>query len=325
MAGAFDFDDEPAKPAPRPKVEPLDDESPPQYRQRVPRGEADRGESTHAGKKALPPLVLGGIILGGLLVVGGAIALVLVLRTKDPETPKGSTPVVQGTSPRPGPPVPAKPVDLSSPTQETVERVKKATVRVIVAYKDGKTGSGSGFVEKDSRLVLTNAHVVGLKGDGEPGPRVINLVVNSGLGDKEYRLGGELLDVDIENDLAVIRPFILEIGERHFVPEGIVVPKNSNLVDLQSLFVFGFPLGDQLGAEISVRPTKVISLRKDPKSGKPSRIDVEGGMTFGNSGGPVVDIKGNVVGVAVAGLKSENIKFAIPSEKVLQLLARKRK
>jgi S1-C subfamily serine protease len=153
---------------------------------------------------------------------------------------------------------------------------------------------------------------------------VIQLVVNSGEGEKEYRLGGDLLAVDEENDLAIIEPYILEIGERHIVPDGLVVPKTSTVTDLQKLFVFGFPLGDELGAEISVRPATVTSLRKD-ETGRLRVIQVEGGITYGNSGGPVVDARGNVTGVAVAKIKDENINFCIPGELVHQFLARERK
>ena len=70
------------------------------------------------------------------------------------------------------------------------------------------------------------------------------------------------------------------------------------------------------------RATQVTSLRHDGT--KLKKIQVEGGMTFGNSGGPVVDLKGNVVGVAVSGIKGENINFCVPGEMVHQLLANRK-
>lgn len=279
-------------------------------------------------KKGVPPLLIAAIAGGGLLVVGTAVTIFLVVRggSKTPETTDKSGAVVASNPPRPVTTVTPKsePADPNSPTKEVVEKVRKATVMVLVAFKNGGTGSGSGFVEKDSRLVLTNAHVVGLKGKKEGGPKAINLVVNSGEGDKEYKLYGELVAADPDTDLAILRPKLIEVGERHIVPDGLVVPKTPNLTLLQKLFVFGFPLGDQLGAEISVRPTQVTKLRKD-ESGKMKEIHVEGGMTFGNSGGPVVDVKGNVVGVAVAGIKDTNINLAIPGEVVQDFLAREKK
>lgn len=341
MPGDFDFfdDESAAKQAPKvkppPRAEPVDDppsvraggaehrpakvEAPvrderPRYRQR-----------DTAPKKRISPLIIVAIIAGAILVLGGAVVgLVLAFggtsKTTEPKE-KGTT----TTIPKPSVTTPKKDPagDPASPSQEVVDRVKKATVMVLVQFAGKKGGgSGSGFVEKDSRMVLTNAHVVGMKKITDPEP-LINLVVNSGQGDAEYRLDGEVVAVDAENDLAVIRPTLLEVGKRTPVPDGIVVPKTTSVKELDRLYVFGFPLGTSLGAEISIRPTQVTSLRHEGTMLK--KIQVEGGMTFGNSGGPVVDAKGNVVGVAVSGIKGESINFAVAGEMVHQLLANRKK
>ena len=129
--------------------------------------------------------------------------------------------------------------------------------------------------------------------------------------------------MDAENDLAVIRPKMLKFGERTPVPEGLVVPKTTTAVELDKLFVFGFPLGDQLGAEISVRPTPVTNLRHG--DGKLKEIQVEGGMTFGNSGGPVVDVKGNVVGVAKSGIGTIPSNSVCPAKLCSSYLANRKR
>lgn len=336
MPGDFDFfNDEPAAGAasgrpPRParpgepparrataasRRDPVDRAEPARTDRHVPRGR-DRAPPR------LSPLFVGAIIVGGVLVIGGGVAgIVLAFGGSRKTEAKDQGTATTVTTTRPAVTVPRKePVsDQTTPSPEVVERVKKATVRILV-QEPGKKGiaSGSGFVEKETRMVLTNAHVVGMKKmtDREP---LINLIVNSGEGEKEYRLTGDVVALDADNDLAVIRPSLLRVGERTPVPDGLVVPKHPTVTELQKLFVFGFPLGDALGAEISIRPTQVTSLRHE--GGKLKKIQVEGGMTFGNSGGPVVDIKGNVVGVAVSGIKNENINFCVPGEMVQQLLA----
>jgi hypothetical protein len=264
----FDDDlDSPARPERKRRRDDRDDRD---DRRSEPRDRAPSGEK----KRGMSPLIIGGIALGALIVVGGGVAVVIAARGRDPErNEKQGTTSFATSTPRPAPTLPAKKdaFDPNSPSAEVVDKVKKATVRVLVAYKNGKGATGSGFVEKDSRLVLTNAHVVGMLDPKDMGPMAIELVVNSGGGDKQYALGGELLMVDKENDLAVIRPFIIEVGERHVVPDGLVVPRTSTVKELQKLFVFGFPLGDSLGGEISIRPTTVTSLRKN-------KIQVEGGM-----------------------------------------------
>lgn len=328
MAGDFDFfTDEPAArptpktepparrtPAARPTDPPADD--PPRYRARA---EA-------VPTKKLSPLVLVAIVVGGLIVLGvGVTGIILALGNGSKKTePKSITSTTTGATPRPPVSTPKKDPagDLTTPSPEVVEKVKRATVKVLVQFAGKRGGgSGSGFVEKDSRMVLTNAHVVGMKSIDDPEP-LINLVVNSGRGEEEYRLDGEVIAVDGENDLAIIRPTLLQVGKRTPVPDGLVVPRTSTVKDLDRLFVFGFPLGSALGAEISVRPTQVTSLRHE--GGKLKKIQVEGGMTFGNSGGPVVDVRGNVIGVAVSGIKDANINFCVPGEIVQQLLANRK-
>ncbi len=326
MPGEFEFDEEPAKPAPRPKIERLEKdeyEEQPRSRQRKPREEEDRDDRRHPSKKSMSPLLLAGFIAGGVLAIGGAITLVLVLQPKDPDTPKGgSTPAAtSGNRPVVAPQPKIDPTNLSD---EMEKRVRKATVRILVQMKDGKQASGTGFVEKNSRLVVTNAHVIGaLKGDA--GPEKINIVVNSGEGkDKEYHLSAEVLAIDQENDLALIAPKIIFVGERHIVPDGIVVPKSQSPKERQRLFIFGYPFGSEIGKEITIGETAISSLRKND-DGKIYKIQVQGGLNPGNSGGPLVDSKGNVVGVAVSIIKGTDVNFAIPGEIVQEFIAKHRK
>jgi S1-C subfamily serine protease len=268
----------------------------------------------------------GGIILGALVVLGGATAGIMIAVSGKAKPTEKDKPVA--AAPRsPAPPAAAKkePADLSKPSADVVERVKKASVYIRCAFKNGEGGTGSGFVEKDSRLVVTNAHVVGLKEDKYKGPRVIELVFNSGEGDNEYHYGGELVAYDREHDLAILRPFLLDVGARQAVPDGIAISKAPTLSLLQKLFVFGYPLGESIGKEITVSETSISSLRKDPETGKLKLIQVKGGINHGNSGGPLVDVQGNVVGVAVAEYTGTDLRLAIPSEVVQEFIAKNRK
>ena len=92
------------------------------------------------------------------MLAGGVVGIVLAVRsgskpTTEPKD-KGSTTV----APKPAVTPKKEPADLNTPARETIERIKRATVRVLVEYPGKKgIGSGSGFVEKDTRVVLTNA------------------------------------------------------------------------------------------------------------------------------------------------------------------------
>src|SRR5262249_24009624 len=63
---------------------------------------------------------------------------------------------------------------------------------------------------------------------------------------------------------------------------------------------------------ITVTTSSVSSLRRE--GGILKQVQVNGGMQPGNSGGPVTDTRGKVVGVSVAGITGTTINFAIPSD-----------
>jgi hypothetical protein len=195
-----------------------------------------------------------------------------------------------------------------------MDKAKRATVYIKVTEANGDQCSGSGFfgVADARNLVLTNAHVVGmLSADSRP-PRAVEVITDSGQpGERHYT--ARVIGVDRSSDLAV-----LDVGTAAGLPEPLVVKDAAGLRELNELYTFGFPLGERLGKEITIRPTSVSSLRK--KAGVLDRIQVNGGMDPGNSGGPVVDVRGHVVGVAVAGIEGRLINFAIPGERVRGLL-----
>src|SRR4029077_20000281 len=98
-------------------------------------------------------------------------------------------------------------------------------------------------------------------------------------------------------------------------PDVLTVASASGLRETRQLYVAGFPLGESLGKEVTIRTSSVASLRKD-KDGVLAQVQVNGGIDPGNSGGPVVDSAGNVVGVAVAKIRGTQIDFAIPGDMV---------
>jgi predicted Zn finger-like uncharacterized protein len=230
--------------------------------------------------------------------------------TNPPPPPKEPTP--------PPPAVDDKPVVRDRNRRLTDverERVKHATVYLRVTMADGNRASGTGFFgSKDARnIILTNAHVVGMLSPESSRPRAIEVIVHSGEAN-EWKTTARVLGVDRSSDLAV-----LDIGTpTKPVPEPLTVKSASVLRELDEVYVFGFPLGEQLGKEITIRPSSVSSLRK--KNGVLDRVQVNGGMDPGNSGGPVVDNTGDVVGVAVSGIPGRAINFAIPGDRVHTIL-----
>jgi S1-C subfamily serine protease len=198
-------------------------------------------------------------------------------------------------------------------SREAMAAVKRGTVYLRVTTAEGDA-SGTGFFGDPSApsIVLTNAHVVGMLSPDSPRPSKIEVVLHSGEKD-EKTLAAKVLAIDRSSDLAV-----LDVGAAAGLPKPLTVKPADAVRELDKVYTFGFPLGERLGKEITIRPSSVSSLRK--RGGVLDRIQVNGGMDPGNSGGPVVDGAGHVVGVAVSGVAGRDIKFAIPGERVRALL-----
>jgi len=284
------------------------------------------------------PIIAGSIVAAvfAFILVGG-IALVLYLRpgrtpappapagpvvqhlkatARTPEPPPAPAPTVRETPPAPmptpavGPPPPPANGD-GSLARDVIDRVKRATVYLRVTIEAGNVAQGSGFFAVEPGVVLTNAHVLGMLVGKTRKPQRVEVVLNSGQGD-ERTLQAQILEVDRASDLAVLRV----TGPN--LPAPLAVHVAGGLQETQQVYVCGFPFGVNLGREVSLRKSSVAALRKE--NDVLARVQLEGGMDPGNSGGPVIDSKGQVVGVAVAGIRGTTINFAIPGEKVHNIL-----
>src|ERR1019366_4778201 len=116
----------------------------------------------------------------------------------------------------------------------------------------------------------------------------VSVTVNSGE-PNEYKVKGIVLGVDRTNDLAVLRTDSTTAP----LPPPLQVDSATKLTETQKVFVFGFPLGLQLGKAMTVTESSVTALRKNP-AGILNQVQVKGGMNPGNSGGPVTDSRGVV-------------------------------
>lgn len=192
-------------------------------------------------------------------------------------------------------------------TPETLRKVKAATVRVDVKLGN-EEGSGSGFLIHADGLIVTNAHVVGYsRQEGNRQANSISVVFSSGEPNQRV-LPARIFGVDGDADIALLQV------DKGGLPAPLSLGSAKDLRETQDLFVFGFPLGDMIRKEISVTTTTISSLRREKENGPLTAIQVNGGMHPGNSGGPLTDRGGQVVGIAVSAIKGTSINFAIPSD-----------
>lgn len=241
-------------------------------------------------------------------------------------------------NPRNAPAAPPEkdPAPALSPA-ETVRRIKEATVYLRV--RAGQTGgSGSGFVvrvEGRSVLVATNHHVVFPhieESDDADDPRFANVkstiiaTFRSGLGrgvEQSYPATIIASEREGNRDLAILR-----VEGVDDPPSPITWSDRTDLIETMPVLIYGFPFGNidkMLNQAVASNPAitinrgSVSSLRRDEFK-RVSYIQVDGSLNPGNSGGPVVDEKGRLVGVAVAGIANTTIGFAIPAAELTRML-----
>ncbi len=257
-----------------------------------------------------PIILVGGAGLLGLVGVVVVVATVLLGGSKAEPTGKGKQEVVKA-EPAPRVPLKAKTDPVAAPGKmddAAIARVKKATVYIRII--DGKKGSsGSGFFV-DRGVVVTNNHVINPKGKSA-GAR-IEVVVESGT-PQARTYPARVIGADAGKDLALIEV----LGAT--APDVLKVSDTSNLRETHDVYIFGFPLGENLGPEISVNLTTVSSFRRGAGE---HLVQLNGGLHPGNSGGPITDTSGKVVGVAVAVVRDTQIHLAIAGEEVQTFLTR---
>ncbi len=149
----------------------------------------------------------------------------------------------------------------------------------------------------------------------------VTAVFQSGMKQEESATGS-VVAVDPDEDLAVVR---VRGVKQTLKP--IKYVSEPQLAETMPIYVFGFPLGEDLATggrnpAITVGKGSVSSLRNGD-DGNLSVVQLDAALNHGNSGGPVVDAEGRLVGVAVARITeddSQNISFAIPTRAVSRLL-----
>jgi len=218
----------------------------------------------------------------------------------EPPTEAPAQPVTEATT---SPPISLSAKEIFNKTVSSVVAIK-----TVVEYKTSGllgtvtregTGSGSGFIFNKNGHIITNYHVV-------EGAKSIKVTLYD---NKE--LDAKLVGFDEENDIAVIK-----VNSADLQP--VNVGSSSELSVGDRLYIIGNPLGE-LSQTLSQGVVSGLNRKIDTGSYIINMFQTDAAINAGNSGGPVFDENGAVVGVVAAKYASESIEslgFFIPIDDI---------
>jgi hypothetical protein len=169
---------------------------------------------------------------------------------------------------------------------------------------------GTGFFVHPDGFLLTNQHVI------EDADEVF--VITS----EAKKLPARVVKADAYKDLALVKVDIS--GAPH-----LALGRSADVNVLDPVIAVGFPYADKIGAELSAYDGKINAIRE---SGPIPMLQIDANVNPGNSGGPVLNDRGEVVGIVVGKVKAvatflkdgelpERINYAIPIDECKGVLS----
>lgn len=253
-------------------------------------------------------LVLLGLVFGILWMYRDTILTRIALYVpQSPLTEIEETPVVPIAGGEVAQGVPAEGVIAPMTAQEVVAKANDSVVSIALTSSTGRAlGKGTGFFVSADGLIVTNRHVVSSTGS------TITVTTADGIARP-----ATLVAMDPILDIAIVR-----VQGKNYKP--LVLGNSDTLSSGQSVIAIGYALGTfQNSVSVGVVSGLSRSIVAQGANGDAEYLDqviqTDAAINRGNSGGPLLNLNGEVVGVNVATVTtSQSISFAIPINDVKQ-------
>jgi 2-alkenal reductase len=181
-------------------------------------------------------------------------------------------------------------------------------VTIFSTFPTGEEGQGSGFVVSSQGYVLTNAHVITTAPE-QPVERATRIYVEFSNGD---RVDGTIVGYDLFSDVGVVK---VASGGPRLTP--LPLGNSADVVVGEPVAAIGSPFGNENSLSVGV----VSGTRRSISSVTSEyeltdAIQTDAAINHGNSGGPLLDGRGRVIGIN-AQIRSntgggEGVGFAVP-------------
>jgi 2-alkenal reductase len=253
--------------------------------------------------------VLAVIVLAGISALTGAIAGGALVYKVANRSANGAPGVTVNTSSA-GQTVFVNSTDIQTTITDAVQKVGPAVVTIVGTVSGqmtffGSTGdqtvSGSGFFISKNGYIITNNHVV-------EGTKEVSIILSDGTNEKATIVG-----TDPYSDIAVLKtdgtvPAVATLGNSDLLQPG------------ETVIAIGSPLGDFKNT-VTVGVVSATGRSIDTGQGYQVEglIQTDAAINQGNSGGPLVNLAGEVIGInnmiirgSGTGAVAEGLGFAIP-------------
>ncbi len=257
---------------------------------------------------ALIAVVAGFSALAGAMAGGAVVYRAIQSRSSLPTAIQQALPA--GNTSGPAQTLTLNTTNVQDTVIQSVQKVGPAVVTVVgtipgqttfFGQTADQTVSGSGFFVSDQGYIITNNHVV-------EGTSDVNIVLSNGTQEKATIVG-----TDQYNDIAVLKtdakvPAVARLGNSDVLKPG------------ETVIAIGSPLGE-FNNTVTVGVVSAMGRSIDTGQGyqMDGLIQTDAAINQGNSGGPLVDLAGEVIGINTlivrntgTGAVAEGLGFAIP-------------